>query len=233
MTGVILQPSYIPWRGYFHLIQRADVFVFYDDVQYDKQGWRNRNRIKGPNGPQWLTIPVFSKSAVSDARPIHDVRINWNTAWNRKHWETLRQVYGRSAHFERLAPVLEAFYERRDERLCDLTVDLTIALAAQLGISETRFVRSSELGISGTRTQRLVSILQAVGANRYISGPAARAYLTEDRFREAGIDLDYMTYDYREYEQPYPPFDPHVSVVDLMFTVGPDAPRYIWGGDPM
>lgn len=231
MTGVIVQPSYIPWRGYFHLIQRADVFVFYDDVQYDKHGWRNRNRIKGPNGAQWLTIPVLTKSAVADARPINDVGINWNTNWNRKHWTTLSQVYGRSAYFDRLAPRLKPFYERHDELLCELTIDLTIALADELSITGTRFVRSSSLGIGGTRTQRLVSILQALGADHYVSGPTASAYLEEDRFRDAAIHLEYMNYDYPEYDQHHPPFDPHVSVLDLMFTVGPDARKYIWDHD--
>ena len=111
MKCVILQPSYIPWRGYFHQIQKADVFVFYDDVQYDKHGWRNRNLIKGPNGPQWLTIPVNSKGAVSQHTPISEVRIIWDRDWTRTHWGTLKACYARTPYFRRYAEFVEQFYQ--------------------------------------------------------------------------------------------------------------------------
>src|SRR5262245_32621657 len=110
MTGVILQPSYIPWRGYFDQIRRADVFVFYDDVQYDKHGWRNRNRIKTANGVQWLTIPVASGGCVTQKTLIKDVPIIWTKDWAAKHWMTIKQAYGKRApHFARYAPLLEEF----------------------------------------------------------------------------------------------------------------------------
>src|SRR5262249_16216297 len=114
MTGVILQPSYIPWRGYFHQIQRADVFVFFDDVQYDKHGWRNRNRIKTNSGVHWLTIPVQSSSCVSRHITIKEIQIDSQRDWASKHWATLKQAYGKRApHFARYAPLLERFYTRR------------------------------------------------------------------------------------------------------------------------
>ena len=228
-VGVILQPSYVPWRGYFDLVHRADVFVFYDDVQYDKHGWRNRNRIKTPAGTQWLTIPVSSKGNVTEGLKISDARITWTQDWAKKHAATLRQSYARAPFFAHHAPMVEAFYAGRPELLADFTIETTRALAGALGISRTRFVRSSELGVSGDRTERLVRILEAVSATHYISGPSAKAYLEEAVFAEAKIGLEYMVYDYPEYEQLHPPYDPGVSVLDLLFMKGPEAPEYIWG----
>src|SRR5258706_11300443 len=100
MNCVILQPSYIPWRGYFHQVHKADVFVFYDCVQYDDRGWRNRNRIKTARGPQWLTIPVHSKGAQTLVIPIKDVGIVWDNPWNKKHWAALQHNYGQAPHFK-------------------------------------------------------------------------------------------------------------------------------------
>ena len=228
-TCVVLQPSYIPWRGYFHEVHEADVFVFYDDVQYDKHGWRNRNRIKGPGGSQWLTIPVLSKGNVTQGLPISQVRINLSQDWAAKHWTALRQVYGKTPFFTQYAPLLEPFYTRRYELLADLTIELTVAVARELlGIAHTQFERSSQLGIGGTKSGRLVSICQAFGATRYVTGPSAGSYLDEQQFEQAGIAVEYMKYDYPEYPQRFPPFDPEVSVLDLLFMVGPAAPRYIW-----
>ncbi len=228
MKCVILQPSYIPWRGYFHQIQKADVFVFFDDVQFDARGWRNRNRIKTPQGAQWLTIPVRKKGARTAGTLVKDVRITWDSDWSRKHLAALRLAYGSAPHFRRYEPLLEEFYARRDELLADFTIDFTTALARELGIGDRRFVRSSALGGAGRKTDRLLGILQALGADHYISGPSARAYLDEAMLAAAGIGVEYMEYDYPEYEQRHPPYDPQVSILDLLFTTGPDAPRYIW-----
>jgi hypothetical protein len=228
-VGVILQPSYVPWRGFFELIHRADVFVFYDDVQYDKHGWRNRNRIKTPSGPQWLTIPVSSKGNVTDGLLLGDARVTWTQDWPRKHAMTLRHCYHRAPYFADYAPMIDGFYAMRPERLVDFTIETTLQLARALGITRTRFVRSSELGVAGTRTERLVRILDKLGATHYISGPSAKAYLDEALFIDAGIGLEYMVYDYPAYAQLYPPYDPGVSVLDLLFMTGPEAPEYIWG----
>jgi hypothetical protein len=228
MKCVILQPSYIPWRGYFHQIQKADVFVFYDDVQYDKHGWRNRNLIKGPNGPQWLTIPVASKGAVSQHIPISEVRIVWDRDWRRTHWGTLTACYARSPFFDKYAATFESFYQQRPERLSDYTIETTISVARLLGIEHTRFIRSSELDVTGSRTERLVNIVKEVGASHYISGPSARDYIEDDVFERAGITLEYMEYEYPEYPQLYPPFDGRVSILDLLFMVGDEACNYIW-----
>lgn len=231
MNVVILQPSYIPWRGVFDQIQRADLFVFYDDVQYDTRGWRNRNQIKTSRGKQWLTIPVYSRGAQTQNIPIHQIRIVWETPWNEIHLKAIQQSYSRAPHFEQYLPLLEMFFQRRDQFLADFTIDFTIALARELGNTHTRFMRSSEIsGINGQKTDRLIQVLQAVGATHYISGPSAQDYIEQEKFENAGITLEYMQYDYPEYSQLYPPFDPYVSILDLLFMTGSEAPQYIFKG---
>lgn len=230
MNVVILQPSYIPWRGYFDQIRRADLFIFYDDVQYDKRGWRNRNQIKTPQGKKWLTIPVHSRGAQVERIPIHQIRISWETDWRKDHFSTLWHNYRKAPFFDQFAPLLQTFYRRCDSFLADFTIDLTIALARELGIHHTRFMRSSELtGITGEKTDRLIQILQAVGATHYLSGPSARSYIEPEKFDQAGISLEYMEYRYPEYPQLYPPYDPFVSILDLLFMTGPNALSYITG----
>jgi hypothetical protein len=227
MNCVILQPSYIPWRGYFHQIKKADLFIFYDDVQYDKHGWRNRNRIKTPQGCQWITIPVYSKGVVDKGVPINQVKINWNENWNEKHWRSIQQAYSKAPYFDQLVPLLEPFYRQRADFLADFTIELTVALARHLGIQHTRFIRSSALQIAATKTDRLVAILKSVGATHYISGPSARDYIEEEKFISSGISLEYMEYHYSEYPQLYPPYDSFVSIIDLLCMTGPEAPNFI------
>jgi hypothetical protein len=227
MNVVILQPSYIPWRGYFHQIAKADLFIFYDDVQYDKHGWRNRNQIKTVQGKQWLTIPVHSGGATQGAL-IKDMKIDWARPWSANHRKALTFSYAKAPYFRRYAALLESFYQRHDTLLADFTIDLTIALARELGIEQTRFMRSSEIpGIDGQKTGRLIQILTKVGATHYVSGPSARDYIEQTQFDAAGISLEFMIYDYPEYPQLYPPFDGQVSVLDLLFMAGPEALKLI------
>jgi hypothetical protein len=227
MKVVILQPSYIPWRGYFDQIRRADLFIFYDDVQYDKRGWRNRNQIKTSQGKQWLTIPVHSKGA-REGIPINLIKIDWSKPWSKNHLKALTFAYAKAPHFRSFLPWLESVYMRRDELLVDFTVDTTIELARKLGISHTQFMRSSELdNIDGRRTDRLVQILTCVGASHYITGPSARNYIEQHKFDAVGITLEYLEYNYPEYPQLYPPYDPFVTILDLMFMTGAEALKYI------
>jgi hypothetical protein len=224
---VILQPSYIPWRGYFDQIRRADVFIFYDDVQYDKHGWRNRNQIKTAQGKQWLTIPVHSRG-VTEGTPIKDVRVDWSRPWAKNHLKALTFAYRKAPYFQEYLPLVESFYSRRDDYLADLTIETSILLSRALGIASTRFLRSSQLsGIEGARTDRLIQILRHVGATHYISGPSARGYVEPEKFEQAGITLEYMEYNYPEYPQLYPPFDPFVTILDLLFMTGKDASHYL------
>lgn len=229
MNVVILQPSYIPWRGYFHQIRKADLFIFYDDVQYDRRGWRNRNRIKTPAGAQWLSIPVLSKAAQIEKTPINRIEIDeTNLNWREKHFKTLRQNYRKAPFFERYEKLLIDFYQRADRFLADFTIATTIRLARELGITRTKFRRSSEFKVEGAKTDRLLDILQIVGATRYISGARARNYIEPEKFSAANIELEFMSYDYPDYEQLYPPFDQHVSILDLLLMTGDSAPEFIW-----
>ncbi|HMD89590.1 MAG TPA: WbqC family protein [Anaerolineaceae bacterium] len=229
MNCVILQPSYIPWRGYFHQIAKADVFVFYDDVQFDKRGWRNRNQIKTPKGKQWLTIPVYSKGSQTEHIPINQIKIVWDSPWNLDHWKAIQMAYSKAPYFDMYRAILDELYNQHPEYLADFTIETTITLAHALGINHTKFLRSSELNTSGQKTDHLIQVLLAVGASHYISGPSARDYIENDKFEQAGITLEYMTYNYPEYKQLYPPFEPQVSIVDLLFMTGPDAIEYISG----
>jgi hypothetical protein len=224
---VVLQPSYIPWRGYFDQIRRADLFIFYDDVQYDKHGWRNRNQIKTSQGKRWLTIPVHSKG-VTEGIPINQVKIDWSKPWAKNHLKALTFAYKKSPHFASYALWLNSVYNRRDDLLADFTIWLTIEIAREIGITHTQFMRSSEISdITGQKTERLIQILQYVGAKHYISGPTAKDYVESEKFDAAGITLEYIQYNYSKYPQLYPPYDPNVSILDLMFMTGKDAMKYI------
>lgn len=226
MNVVILQPSYIPWRGVFDQIQKADLFIFYDDVQYDKHGWRNRNQIKTAQGKQWLTIPVHSKGA-TEGTLIKDVRIDWTKQWAKSHLKSLTFSYSKAPHFASYSSWLASVYERRDEFLADFTIWLTIEIARKIGIDHTRFIRSSDIAdIDGQKTDRLIQILQHVGAKHYISGPSAKEYIEKDKFDAAKITLSYIEYNYPPYPQLFPPFDPFVTILDLMFMTGEAALKY-------
>jgi len=158
------------------------------------------------------------------------VRIDWSKPWPSQHRKSLTASYARAPYFKQYLPLLESFYDRRDECISEFTIATTVALARELGIRDTRFIRSSELeGIGGVKTSRLIEILRQVGADHYITGPSARDYIAADEFAAAGIDLEYMTYEYPEYPQLYPPYDPQVSVLDLLFMTGPHALDYIAG----
>lgn len=228
MKCVILQPSYIPWRGYFHQILRADLFIFYDDVQFDKNGWRNRNRIKTSQGLQWLTIPVHTKGSVPESIPINKIKISWEKPWNSHHWRGIQFAYRKAPFFEKYFEYFSEVYNRKLDLLSEFTIQTTIELARLLGINHTKFMRSSEInGIEGEKTSRLISILKNVGADHYISGPSARDYIDQVQFDTADIKLEYMTYDYPEYEQFYPPYESQVSIIDLLFMKGNDSLKFV------
>jgi len=225
-TVVVLQPSYIPWRGYFDLIRRCDTFVFYDDVQYDKHGWRNRNKIKTHAGPQWLTIPVYARGNVEEHTRIDRIEIDDRSDWRRKHLESIRHAYRRAPYFDETFAFLTELYSARPALLADFTIELTIALANRLHLTAA-FLRSSSLSVHGVKTERLVSTLQKLGATHYISGPSARSYIDQDQFDAAGIELEYIDYRYDPYPQLHGAFEPSVSIVDILMMTGSEAARYI------
>ena len=175
-----------------------------------------------------MTIPVRAKGNVVEHTPIREIEIA-DAAWARKHLRTLIQLYRGAPHFAEYQPWLESMYASPPPLLADFTIATTIAIAQRLGITRTKFLRSSELHASGTKTDRLIEILQQLRATHYLSGPSAKEYIEPEKFQRAGIELEWMEYVYPEYPQLYPPFDPFVTVLDLMFMTGADAHRYIWG----
>lgn len=224
-TIAIVQSSYIPWKGYFDLINMSDEFVLLDDVQYTRRDWRNRNRIKTANGPLWLTIPVRVRGRYAqriDETEVADPR------WAEKHWRSLERWYRRSPAFSTHASGIEALYRRpQDGLLSRINEQFIRTICALLGIT-TPITRSEDYEVSGESTERLLAICRRARASRYLSGPRARAYLDVERFESEGISVSWMDYSgYPEYEQAYPPFDHHVSILDLLFNTGADAPRYL------
>lgn len=225
-TLALIQPSYLPWRGYFDIIRRSDVFVFHDDIQYTKQDWRNRNRIKTPAGLRWITVPV---NVPSPHTRINDVRIDNSRDWAARHRRMIQASYHSAPFFKLYADFLDGVYSQQWESLSELDCHLTIEICGLLGIDHVEFLKTSELNITGAKTERLLQVCRKLGAQRYLSGPSARSYIEPDAFRESGVELEYMTYDYPPYPQLHGPFEPFVSVIDLLVHTGPEASAHIWG----
>ncbi len=221
-----IQSSYIPWRGYFDVIGLVDEFILLDEVQYTKRDWRNRNRIKTAQGPIWLTVPVQVKGRYHQR--IDEVRIA-DSSWAERHWQTLRQAYASAPGFDSVADRIAALYEEAAglERLSDVNRSLLEGLCPMLGI-ETPLSWSTDYSSTGTKTERLVTICEQARADEYVSGPAARGYLDEDEFTSRGIAVRWMDYEgYPDYIQVHPPFEPAVSIVDLLFNLGYDAASHM------
>ena len=217
----ISQSNYIPWRGYFDLIGSVDEFIFYDDAQYTKD-WRNRNRIKTPQGPLWLTIPV----GTDRNRRICDVTIPDEEA-GRKHWQVLAANYKRAPYFEEIAGWLRPYFDESWTSLSLLNHRMTAAICAFLGI-RTKLSRSYDYAATGDRNGRLLALCQEAGGTTYLSGPRAADYLDEQLFRDGGVAVEWMDYsNYAEYPQLWGDFEPQVSILDLLFNCGPDSPRFL------
>lgn len=212
----ILQPSYIPWLGVFDQIQRSDTFVFYDDVQFDKNGWRNRNRIKTANGIQWLTVPVLHTGFPT----LLDVEINDTTSWRDKHIKTLKQNYAKAPFFKKYsADLLSIISDMKYKRLVSLSMDILVWLLHVLGI-KTPFVLSSELGIFGDKITRLIDIIKHFGGDTFVEGSMGKRYINEADFSSAGVSVVYQDYKHPVYPQLYGEFVSHLSILDLLFNCG-------------
>lgn len=218
MRVVVLQSNYLPWKGYFDLMQGTDLFVYYDEVQYTKNDWRNRNRICSKNGVHWLTVPV-SREAVK--MKISEVSLT-DGRWQEEHYKTLLHSYRPARFFRQIEPLLADFYQaRRWTRLGELNHHCTETIARLLGL-KTRFLHSKDFRLEGSRVERLVSLLTQLGATEYLSGPNARDYLkgSEELFARAGIRLLFKSYSgYPEYPQLHRPFEHAVSIVDVLANV--------------
>jgi hypothetical protein len=222
----IVQSNYIPWKGYFDLIHAVDEFVLLDDVQYTRRDWRNRNRIKTPQGPAWLTIPVQTKGQYFE--PIKAIAVS-DRSWPARHWRTIAAHYAKARWFRDYAERIEQVYRacEDDSHLSAINHRWLAAICEILGI-RTKLSWSMDYTLAEGKTERLVDICRQAGAQTYISGPAARAYIEVDRFRAADIELIYFDYTgYPEYTQLFPPFEHSVTVLDLIFNEGPDATRYM------
>jgi hypothetical protein len=221
----IVQSNYIPWKGYFDLIAQVDEFVLYDDVQYTRRDWRNRNRIKTAHGPLWLTIPVRVRGRYHQR--IRDVEVE-DPGWAEKHWRSIVHHYASASAAADHRDALQQLYETAPNGcLSEINEHFLTGICALLGI-RTRFRRSSDFELADGRNERLAGICRQLGARTYVSGPAARDYLDEAVFRDHGIAVRWVDYSgYPEYRQLHPPFDHHVSIVDLLMNEGRDARTFL------
>jgi len=225
-TVAIIQSCYIPWKGFFDIIRRVDEFILYDEVQFTRRDWRNRNLIKTAAGLKWLTIPVTNKGHYHAA--IRDILVA-DPAWTGQHWQTLSHVYRKAACFSEVAPFIEELYRGCAEiRLSEVNRYFISSLCAYLEIS-TPLSWSWDYPVqSDDRTQRLVELCRAAGATCYLSGPSAKAYMDLERFNRAGIEVEYMDYSgYPVYRQLHGGFEHGVSVLDLLFNEGKEARRFL------
>lgn len=224
----IIQSNYIPWKGYFDMIHKVDEFILYDDVQYTRRDWRNRNKIMTPNGPIWLSIPMDTKGKYY--QKINEAKVIDNS-WVEKHKKSIQINYAHAEYFEKYKNRIFDIYDacKDEEYISKINYRFLTELCDILGIN-THITWSSDYDLAEGKTERLVKLVQDVGGNYYLSGPAAKDYIIPELFEEAGIELDWMKYEgYSEYHQLGNRFEHAVSIIDLIFCEGDNAPRFIWG----
>lgn len=223
----IIQPCYIPWKGYFDIINSVDEFIIYDDVQYTKRHWVNRNKIKTPQGLQWLTIPVNVKGR--HKQKINEVTIV-NHYWRKKHWKSIDFAYKKTAFFESYRHVVEGLFFNGSERnLLEINKSFIVKICLILGI-QTKISVASDYNYEEytDNVSNVINLLKKANASIFINSPTAKQYMNESMFIPHGIQLLWADYlGYPEYTQLYPPFDHHVSIIDLIFNTGDDAPKYM------
>lgn len=226
-TLAVLQPGYLPWLGFFDQMNRADVFVYYDDVQYDKHGWRNRNRVKSASGPVWLTVPV--RHSGLGMPPIDQVEIDNRLPWSRKHIQTLAQLYARAPYRDVYLPTLQEILDRPWAHLVDLDIHLSETIRDWLSIDCEIHVASG-LSIHGEQSGRLLALCRHFGADTYLTGDSARDYLDIGSFANHGILVEWQNYRHPVYPQLHGDFVSHLSVVDLLLNAGPHSKRILETG---
>ncbi|MDO9224745.1 MAG: WbqC family protein [Pseudomonadota bacterium] len=219
----IVQSNYIPWKGYFDMIAAVDEFILYDDVQFTKNDWRNRNKIKTPKGVEWISIPVGQ----GINRRIRDVEL-LDHRWQEKHWKSLAQNYRRSPHFAEIAAWLETLYlGQLYTHLSQVNRAFIEAICNYLGV-RTRITNSWDYTLLDGKTERLADLCAKTGGSEYISGPAAMDYIDKSVFEGMGIKLTWFDYtDYPEYPQSWGPFEHGVSIMDLLFNCGKDSYQFM------
>ncbi len=220
----ILQSNYIPWKGYFDLINMVDEFIFYDEVQYTKNDWRNRNKIKTPQGIQWLTIPVRQESL---DQKIKDTKIT-DKKWNIKHWRTISQNYSKAKYFKDYKDIFEELYLTCDEEYLSQINYKFITTINEILEIKTKLSWSSEFELVDGQTEKLLGICKNCNADIYLSGPAAKDYFDEELAKQENIKVEWMDYSgYKEYEQLNPPFEHGVTILDLIFNQGANAKEFM------
>jgi len=221
----IVQSNYIPWKGYFDMIASVDEFILYDDMQYTRRDWRNRNQIKTPRGVQWLTVPVLVRGKYH--QKIRETEID-GVDWAAAHWQALVQNYKRALFFEAVAAMLEPIYTSEHyTHISGLNRRLIEQVCAYLGV-KTKITNSWDYTLADGKTERLAELCQQAGGTEYISGPAAKDYVDEKVFSDLGIKLTWFDYaGYPEYPQLWGEFTHGVTILDLLFNCGKDSPRYM------
>ncbi len=223
----ILQSSYIPWKGYFDIINQVDEFIIYDDTQYTRRDWRTRNKIKTKNGLQWLTIPVQNKGKYT--QNICETKVV-DSSWAQNHWQSIYHAYRKLPGFQVYGDILEKLYQESEnfEFLSEINELFIKAICGLLNI-HSKITHSSSYGFANlNKTERLVALCQKSGASFYLSGPSAQNYIDPTLFQAAEIQLEYINYDnYPEYQQCHPPFEHHVSIIDLLLNTGSQAINYL------
>jgi hypothetical protein len=225
MKIAIHQPQYLPWLGYFDKIDQADVFVLLDDVQYKKNEWQNRNKIRNADGEQWLTVPVLHDFG----QLINEIKINDRESWRAKHIKSLEQNYSKAPFFENYFRSFCDIFMVDWEYLSRLNICLIMYFKDALAIN-TDMIRSSALDVKYSSTERLVEICRRLKADTYISGAGGREYLEEGKFSDSGIKVEYQEYKHPEYEQVFRGFSPYMSVIDLLLCKGPESLDIIRSG---
>ena len=214
-----LQPGYLPWLGYFDLMKRADLFIVEDSLQYTKQDWRNRNRIRTAAGAEYLTVPV-QKGATG--RTMREVCIDNGQPWGRRQWNLLRANYAKAPYWETYAAFIEETLKWPWELLLDLDLHLADFLAGEFEISTpTKLLSDVDVTFGSDKTQSLIDLTQAVGASAFIEGASGKSFIECDRFAAAGLEIQFQDYVCRAYPQQYKPFVSHLSALDLLLNVGP------------
>jgi len=228
VKAVILQSGYIPWLGYFDLIEKADVFVFLDDVQWTTRDWRNRNRVRTPEGWSWLTVPVQLRKPHYEYI-VKDVEIDNSRNWQEKHLRTLKSCYKKAPYFDEAYPLFDSILSKKQKFVVDLNYELLFGICNYIGLKGTRFLFSQEMSISREikKTGKLISILEEIrGVTTYISGPSAKSYIEESKFEGKGIKVEWHNYQHPYYRQNTwgsNIFIPYLSIIDLLFNHGTES----------
>ena len=220
----ILQSNYIPWKGYFDMINMVDEFILYDEVQYTKNDWRNRNKIQTKQGVQWLTIPVRQKEL---SQLIKDTKIQ-DKRWRKKHWSTIQQTYSKAKYFKEYKDIFEELYLNSDEEyLSQINYKFITTICNILGIT-TKIRWSNEFDLIDGQTEKLLGICKDCNADVYISGPAAKDYFDEELAQKENLKVEWMDYSgYPKYKQLHEPFEHAVTILDLIFNEGSNATKFM------